>query len=163
MSENTTTPPEGGPDIEVDKVEKVSDSTFSVSFKQVLGRMSTKASEGKAPKTIRRRRATFTVDHEACEPGAFPEDFRLTVEGLSADQELSALKSGADGASMGFAMAQRSLREFNGTPLQAHERDILWDLLGFAGRMIVVNEYMKHCTGVGDGASLGKSLGLELS
>lgn len=138
-------------------------STFSASFKNVLSRMSTKASEGGGPKTIRRRRATFVVDYEGCEPDAFQEDFRLTIEGLNADQELEALKTAADGASMGLALAKRSLREFNGNVLQAHERDILWDLLGFAGRMVVVSEYMKHCTGVGDGLSLGKSLGVELS
>jgi hypothetical protein len=138
-------------------------STFSESFKQVVARQATSASSGDAPKTIRRRRATFTIDHELCEPGVFGEDFKVTVEGLSAAQELDALKSGSDGASMGFAMAKLSIREFNGRPLQGHEREMLWEWLGFAGRTAVTSEYMKHCTGVGDGASLGKSLGVELS
>jgi hypothetical protein len=136
--------------------------TFTADFKSILGKLSSKASEGGAPKNIRRRLVTFVLDHELCEPGAFEEDFKLTLEGLSSGAELDALKESGEGTSMGFALAKRSIKQFNGKALRKHEVEVLWDLLGFAGRLATVDKFMEHCTGVGDGASLGKSLGVEL-
>lgn len=164
---NMPEPATGGPDFTVEdppapEESAKRESTFTADFKGILAKLSSKASEGGQAKTIRRRTATFVVDAELCEPSAFDEDFKVTVEGLSAGAELDALKESGEGTSMGFALAKRSIKQFNGKMLKKHEVDLLWDLLGFAGRLEVVNKFMEHCTGVGDGATLGKSLGVEL-
>ena len=126
-------------------------------FDDFLNRVSTVVSDGGAPKTIRRRMATVTIDHRLCEPGLFEEPFQLTVEGLSSDDELAALNSSSDGQSIAFNMTLKSIREFNGRKLKKHEVQVLWEALGLAGRIAVLNAFMRHCTGA-DEDLLGKSL-----
>ena len=126
-------------------------------FDAFIDRVSTTVSDGGAPKTIRRRSATVTIDHRLCEPGLFEEPFQLTVEGLSSDDELAALNSSSDGQSIAFNMTRRSIREFNGRKLKTHEVQVLWEALGLAGRIAVLNAFMHHCTGA-DEVLLGKSL-----
>lgn len=126
-------------------------------FDAFMDRVSTTVSDGGAPRTIRRRTATVTVDHRLCEPGLFTEPFQLTVEGLSSDDELAALNSSNDGQSIAFNMTKRAIREFNGRKLKAHEKQVLWEALGLAGRIAVLNAFMHHCTGADD-VLLGKSL-----
>jgi hypothetical protein len=137
-------------------------STFSAAFAAVMEQFTGKISDGTQPKKLQRRVTTIVVDYLLCEPDVYSEDFKLTLEGLNSDAELAAIKAASDGASMGFVMAKKSVTHFNGKPLKAIERDVLWETLGFAGRVHVTDAFMKYCTGVGDGMSLGKSLGVEL-
>ncbi len=119
-------------------------------------KLSTKASEGGAPKKIARRTATVTVGPEVCEPDTFDAPVVIGLEAINSAQELEAMKSASDGASAGFAMAKRGMKTLNGVPMRKHQVELVWECLGFAGRAMVVNAYLTECTGAG-GVDLGKS------
>lgn len=127
----------------------------------LVNKYSSKASDGGAPRKIRRRSAVVTVPVSVCEPDTFEGDvIDIGIEGVDSNTELSAMGQATDGASAGFAMARRAMRTLNGAPMKKHEADLVWEALGFAGRALVVNKYLTDCTGAA-GADLGKSLGNE--
>jgi hypothetical protein len=129
----------------------------------LMAKRTVKASSGEAPKRIRRRTANVPIDHNLCEPDTFDADFVIGIESLPPDKELAALKiSGGDGMAVGLALARQSLQSVDDVPLKAVEKDVLWESLGFAGRMVVVNAYLQHCTGTGNGSALGKAMGIEI-
>jgi hypothetical protein len=132
-------------------------------FDAFMAKVSTKASSGNMPAETRRRRVTFTMDHNRCEPEMFKAPFRLTLMGLSSSAEKKAIESSSDSTAAGFAMAKLGLVAFNGRPLKPSEKDALWDALGFAGRTITTNTWMKHCTGLGDQSDLEAALGESLA
>lgn len=126
-----------------------------------IAKVSSKASAGGSGKKIRRRIAHVTVYPEMCEPDAFDKPFRLTIEGLSSAQEATALQGASDGFSMGLAMGKLSIRAMNGKAIKTNYVAPLWEALGFAGRIAVMNSYLKYCTGA-NAAELGKSLGVAI-
>lgn len=133
-------------------------SSFSPgTFDSFMDRMSSKASDGGRPKSIRRRVATVTIDHRLCEPGLLVEDFRLEIQALDGETELAALGNTSSGEAASFAMAKSSIRKFNGRALQKHEVDVLWEALAFGGRTVVTNVFVMHCTGA-DETILGNSV-----
>lgn len=162
MATDTASPdavfPGDSPPVLVDTKDETFDPGALDAF---LAKVSSKASEGGSGKSIRRRIAHVTLYPDMCEPGLFDAPFKLTIEGLSAPQELDALKEAADGLSMGLAMARRSIRRMNEKPIKSSVLPVLWEGLGFAGRIAVMNCYLKYCTGA-SAASLGKSLGVEI-
>lgn len=119
-------------------------------------KLSSKASDGGAPKTIKRRKGTVTVPAEVCEPDTFDSPVTIGLEGINSAAELESLKAATDGASAGFAMAKRGMRTLNGAPMRKHQIDLVWECLGFSGRAMVVNAYLTQCTGA-SGVDLGNS------
>lgn len=140
-------------------VTEVTPSSFDKgAFDRFMDRAAPKMSEGgQAGGAMRRREATCTIDHRMCEPGYFDAAFQITVSSLTSADELDALKAAGSETSIGHVMAKRSVRSMNGRPLSRVEVDLLWEALGFSGRVAVMNLFTVHCTGA-DGASLGKSL-----
>lgn len=127
-------------------------------FDRFMDRAAPKVSAGgQGGGAMRRREATCTIDHRMCEPGYFDAAFQITVSSLSSADELDALKTAGAETAIGHVMAKRSIRAMNGRPLSRIEVDMLWEALGFGGRVAVLNLFTVHCTGA-DGASLGKSL-----
>jgi hypothetical protein len=114
-------------------------------------------SAGGTGQALRRREADVVIEHQLCEPGYFTAPFKVGLRALSSDDELAALKQATNEMSVGHFMAKRSIVALNDQPLQGHERDLLWEILGSAGRTAVINAFSKHCTGM-DGELLGKSL-----
>ena len=129
---------------------------------RLMSKLTVKASSGSAPKGIRRRTAEVPIDPALCEPDTFDAPFTVGIESLPPQQEMEAMKAGGDGVMLGLALARKSLRTIDGVPLKRVEADVLWDALGFQGRLVLCNAYLQHCTGVKDGAALGKSLGIEV-
>lgn len=113
-------------------------------FDEVWNRMSSRFSAGATPQGIMRRRLSFVVDHELCEPGTFGEDFELTITSLSSAQEMAAARE-ADGdpMSMAFGLAQRSICSINGRALSRGkgEVEMLWEWLGSPGRNLVATMF----------------------
>ena len=136
----------------------VADDTMS----RLMQKLTVKASDGVAPKGIRRRTADVPIDPALCEPDTFDAPFTVGIESLPPAMEMAAMKEGGDGVTIGLALAKRALRTVDGRPLKKVEIDVLWDALGFQGRLVVCNAYLAHCTGVADGGALGKSLGIEV-
>ena len=89
-----------------------------------------------------KQRAVFDLDHNACLPGAFSEDLEITLAGLTPALEDQALQlAGANPMKLAFAYAQLSIELVNGEPLGPGEDEVFWELLGTAGRQIVVKAY----------------------
>jgi hypothetical protein len=108
---------------------------------------------------VLRRTATFLVDHAQCSPGAFFEDFELTIGSLTSALEYQATKaSQADQNSLPFHMARLSVIAFNGVKVEpaSAKGEWLWEALGQAGRMIVVSVFGQTCVPA-DGA-VGKAI-----
>jgi len=122
-----------------------------------MNRAAPTVSQGGTGQALRRREATVVVDHRLCEPGYFDEPFKLGVHSLNSADELEALKAGGTETALGHLLAKKSIRTLNGRPMKSYEVDTLWEVLGTAGRMVVVNTFMAHCTGQDD-LLLGKSL-----
>lgn len=112
-------------------------------LQQAFERFSTRASEGGgAPPALPRRRWTFVVSKDACEPGVFPEDFEITIQSLSADSEKRAInETGLNEQGMGMSLAKRSIVEVNGAPVGPGVLEWLWDALGTGGRTLVGGLY----------------------
>lgn len=131
-------------------------------FDLFMKRAAPTIADGGSGQALRRREASTVIDHRICEPGLFDAPFRVTVSSLNSADELAALKSADSQAAIGHVMAKASIRKLNDRPLKSFEVDMLWEALGFAGRVAVANLFMKHCTGADD-ALLGKSLsGVEV-
>jgi len=131
-------------------------------FDRFLDRVAPTIANGGAGAAMRRHEASAIIDHRLCEPGMFDAPFKVTVASLSSDDELAALKNATSQTTIGHIMAKASIRKMNERPLKSFEVDMLWEALGFAGRVAIANLFMKHCTGA-DEALLGKSLnGVEI-
>ena len=131
-------------------------------FDAFMKRAAPSIAEGGSGQAMRRREASTVIDHRLCEPGMFDAPIRVTVSSLNSADELDALKSAGSQAAIGHVMAKASIRKLNGRALKSFEVDMLWEALGFAGRVSVANLFMSHCTGA-DEALLGKSLsGVEV-
>lgn len=89
-----------------------------------------------------RRVIRFRVDHLACEPGVFAEDFWLTLRGISSHDELAAAdEAGQSVTKMVYAMAKRAIFGFNDQPIDRIRREFLWEALGLAGRALVTSMF----------------------
>lgn len=119
-------------------------------------KFSTKLSEGGTGKKIKRRTGKVIIQPHMCEPDTFDAPFEIGLEGLGSQDELESLKGATDGTSAGFEMAKRALRTVDGAPLRKHQKELVWECLGFVGRTQVVNAYLVQCTGAKD-ADLGNS------
>ena len=116
-------------------------------FDQVAGRINTPMSEGGGPRQLPRRRITFVVDHTLCRPGTFPEDFKITLVGLTPGQEIKAAQmSGGDAVAMGYTMAMLSIQALNGRALSLGkgERDQVWEWLATPGRNLVASMFGEY-------------------
>lgn len=113
---------------------------------------------GKGFGSLPSKQVTFVVDHNACRPGVFDGDFKVTLESLSSGQELAAAKeSKGDPTAMAFIMAKKSLTAVDDVRIDASvgEDDFLWEALDQGGRMIVVSMFAK--VGTPDEATAGKA------
>lgn len=119
-------------------------------------KFSSKLSEGGTGKKIQRRKGTVTIDPKLCEPDTFDAPFEIGLEGLGSQDELESLKNASDGVNAGFEMARRAMRTLDGVPMRKHQKELVWECLGFAGRTAVVNAYLVQCTGAG-AVDVGKS------
>lgn len=119
-------------------------------------KFSSKLSEGGGGKKIQRRKGSVTIDPKVCEPDTFDAPFTIGLEGLGSQDELESLKGASDGTSAGFEMAKRAMRTVDGEPMRKHQKDLVWECLGFAGRTLVVNAYLTQCTGATE-VDVGKS------
>lgn len=141
---------------EVEVPAEPAPKTYSAGALSALeARFSTKASAGGGDKKIKRRTAEVEIPKSICEPGAFDEDILVGIEGLSSAEELESYRKATDGTVAGLEMARRSLRTLNRQPMRSHQRDLLWEVLGMAGRAFVMNAYMTECSGAAS-ADLGK-------
>lgn len=105
-----------------------------------------------------RKRITFTVEAEACAPGVFDEDFEVTVQSLSAGEEMLAAKAArGDATVMAFEMAKLAIVEVDGEPLDraSGEDEFLWEALDQAGRQLVVGMFTR--VGTPDDDAAGKA------
>lgn len=119
-------------------------------------KFSTKLSEGGSGKKIQRRKGFVTITPDMCEPDTFDQPFEIGLEGLGSQDELDSLRGATDGTSAGFEMAKRALRTLDGVPMRKHQKELVWECLGFIGRTQVVNAYLVQCTGA-KAADLGNS------
>lgn len=107
---------------------------------------------------IPKTECTFIMDHTVCEPGVFPQDFKITLRGLSSGQEISATKDhGNDALEVGIMLAKASLYALNGRPIkESDHRDFLWEAIGSGGRQIVQAMYAQF--GMAPASALGKAM-----
>lgn len=108
------------------------------------------------PKGLPRRTITFTVDHTICAPGAFDEDFDLTLRGTTtADEEAVGAATREAPEKLGRLMALKMLVAFNNEPIEVGQDEWLWEALGPAGRLLVM-QHVSMLTKVPESA-LGKA------
>lgn len=152
----------------------------------MLERVSGSASGGDIHRSLRRRLVSIVIEPELCRPETFIKAFKLEMMELDSEQELRALAKlgrfsvpdkgelepevspdgdtlpdGEDAASAGQALAMALAREalfsVNGRKLGAHEKSLLWEILGFGGRLAAGMTFISHGTGL-DPELLGKSV-----
>lgn len=110
---------------------------------------------------FKRKRVTFVMPAHIC-TAEFPEDFEVTLQETSAQQEMeaAAMAKGSE-ASLGFALAKLSVNGVNGEAINTINRDWLWEAIGSNGRALVTYVFGQHF-GVGaddEGkAMLGKAM-----
>ena len=103
-----------------------------------------------------RHRGTFTIDHAICSPGSFDEDFELTIQALSAGEEMKACKGAeGDATTLAFSMAKAAICAFNEERLSSIKVEWLWERLGPAGRQLVTAMFAQ--IGMADPESMGKA------
>jgi hypothetical protein len=110
---------------------------------EVFERWTTRGKVG--PPKLPRRQARFLVDATTCTPGVFPEDFWLTIRGITSRSELEAAKAaGGEPVALAFEMARASLYAVNDVPLDVGKgQDVwLWNVLDTGGRQLVVAQFM---------------------
>ncbi len=108
---------------------------------------------------VPRKRITFDVSDSDCAPGVFPEGsrFRLTLAALTSGAELKALRGCTDPTEILYVQARASIEALNGAPVvDANQLDFLWEVLGSAGRQLVLAMYAQ--IGSVSPAGLGKAL-----
>jgi len=139
-SQNPATEPDDKATIAESKEITFNAKAFDVFFQRVT----TQASEGGAPSTLRRRSVDVIVDHELCRLGTFVAPIKLTLRELDSATELRVLRSlgaisqpGVDdeedddsaddaGQAMAMGLGKASIYALNGRPLQDFEKDLLW-------------------------------------
>lgn len=107
---------------------------------------------------IARKKITFTLDHSVCAPGVFDADLEVTVQSLSAAQELQAAKSAkGDATVMAFEMAKLSVLAVDGEALDPSigEDEFFWEALDQGGRQLVVGMFAR--VGTPDDEAAGKA------
>lgn len=108
-------------------------------LKRIFEEHAPKFSQGRPTKPLPRLKVEFVVDHEACAPGVFPEDFRLALLGATSySEQLAAKDAKGDPAVMAIALAKSSMHAVNGTPVVGVQREWLWEALGAGGRNLVM-------------------------
>lgn len=120
----------------------------------------TSESGGKGLSGLPSKKITFVIDHNACRPGVFDADFKVTLESLNSNQELAAAKeSKGDSTAMAFIMAKKSMSHVDGVKIDSAvgEDEFLWEALDQSGRMLVVSMFAK--VGTPDDESAGKAEG----
>lgn len=112
----------------------------------------TSAFDGGGPRELPRAKLSFVVDHTACLPGVFDEDFEITLRTTSTAEEEAigaACRSAPEKA--GKLMAIRMLWRVNGEPIETGQDEWLWEMLGPSGRMLVMAK-VAELTRPGDAA-----------
>lgn len=90
---------------------------------------------------------TFSMDSSTCMPGVFDgpngeeTTFKLSVVALTHQEEIEATRSIKAPTDLPFAMAKKSLYEFNGVKLSDKKRNFLFEAIGPRGRSIVLAAY----------------------
>jgi hypothetical protein len=151
-------------------------------FDAVLARISGSASGGDIHRSLRRRLTNVVIDHGLCREGTFTAPFKLSMMELGSDQELRALtKLGkftsvttedldvesdelpesedavSSGQALGMVLAREAIYSVNDHRLAPHEKALLWEILGFGGRLVCGLTFIAHGTGM-DPDLVGKSL-----
>lgn len=106
---------------------------------------------------FRRKRVTFLMPREKC-TAPFPEDFELTLQELSAAQELEVSRGAKTAQELPMQMAKASMHGLNNEPITFVQRDWLWEALGQGGRVLVAYVYNVHLSAMVDTGGEGKAL-----
>lgn len=152
-------------------------------FDAVLARVSGSASGGDIHRSLKRRMVSIVIEAELCRPETFSSAFRLELMELDSDQELRALtklgkftvpdrgdledvenqdlpeseEAASAGQALAMALAREAIYAVNGRKLAPHEKALLWEILGFGGRLAAGMTFISHGTGL-DPDLLGKSI-----
>ncbi len=105
----------------------------------------------KGGEMFKRKRVTFPVPRDLCTVD-FGEDFELTLQEVSAEDEMEAASksTSSTGTDITMSLAKASLNGINGAPIPASRKDWLWEALGMGGRMLVVIGFQTHLSPRGD-------------
>jgi hypothetical protein len=99
----------------------------------------------------------FVMKGDSCAPGVFTDgegkslSFTVTVCSLTTQEEIEVTRSVKNPLDLPFALAKRSLHEFNGKPLDDKKRKFLWEAFGPKGRQLVIYA-SSHVNSAGDEA-----------
>lgn len=129
-------------------------------FDALFEKISVSASSGDEPSPLRKRTATFVLKKEQCRLDTFPSDVKLTIEELDSAVEenaMATLKGDMNELSLMIALAKYSIKALNGRILASHEKELVWECIGFNGRLTTAMEFTENCLGI-DGDSVKKSL-----
>ena len=129
-------------------------------FDALFEKISVSASSGDEPSPLRKRTATFILKKEQCRLDTFPSDIKLTIEELDSAVEenaMATMKGDLNELSLMISLAKYSLKALNGRPLASHEKELVWEVIGFNGRLTTAMEFTENCLGI-DGESVKKSL-----
>lgn len=128
-------------------------------LKAVLMQHTSGIGEGGA-RTLPRRELTFVMDANACMPGVFPEDFKITIRALAPADEASIIEIARSKGQGGNPVVSQQLAALkmivavNGDPVEPGEDEFLWLALDMAGRSIVLR-MCEQLSGAGD--AMGKA------
>lgn len=109
---------------------------------------------------IRRSEAHFILDGASATEDFFVDqngeyfDVRLTVRSLTSQEEIEALQGLRDASMVPFMLAKACLYALNGTPLDAVQKEFLWEGLGMRGRQLCLVAFQQM--GGASDAALGK-------
>lgn len=98
---------------------------------------------------FKRKRVTFLVPRDVC-TADFPEDFELTLQELSADQEMACAASSTTPTEINMKMAKMAINGLNGAKVSSVQSEWLWDALGMGGRALVFLGFHTHLAQRGD-------------
>lgn len=110
---------------------------------------------GNGGEMIKRRTVTFDIDCEVCSPGLFTDDLSITLQTLTAGEEMKSSRGLTDGPEIVSAMARDSILAVNGSKITSVQREFLWEALGPGGRQLVL--LMHNENGSATNAALGKA------
>jgi len=113
---------------------------------------------GKSLSALPNRTATFIFDHTICKPGAFDEDFTLTLRALSPADEIKAAQiAKGDTYATVVTMARLALHAVNGFEIDRGqlEDEQLWNDLDQAGRNLVISMWTE--VGTSGSEAVGKA------
>lgn len=123
---------------------------------RVIGKFGgTSAGTGGLP----RRRAVFTMDPAACEPGIFDAPFEVTLVALSPEVELRCYaESNGNPMVAAVLFGRHSIEKVDGDVLTAGEDQVFWDALGPGGRQVVTAMYARAFVSDAVTEATGKAL-----